>query len=154
MRKSPYSLACFLIISFLSNIFYAQTGKLTGKLTEEGSNETLTGVSIRIININDTTKSLRGYSSASGTFTIKNIPVGTYIILFTSIGYKARTESSVTITEGEQTELHVSLTPAPIRGEALIVSASRREEKASADPRSQWFHRKCTQRASAGCRRL
>ena len=134
MRYSPYHLTLVFFIVFFPVILAAQTGKLTGTLTEEGSNQPLAGVSIKIIRAEDTTKILHGYSNADGKFTIKNIAPGKYAIFFTSLGYKSQSDPAITILSDKTTELNIALSTVPIRGEAIVVTASRRPEKITDAP--------------------
>lgn len=114
----------------------AQTGSLSGVVKESGSSKPIAGASIRVIS-QDNAKVLKGaYSNANGKFTVNNIPVGTYRISFTSVGFKTLEKGSVNITENSTTQLDASLDQELINFNDVIVTASRKQEKVLEAPAS------------------
>jgi len=61
----------------------AQTGSLTGTITDRSTGESLIGASILITDLDRGT-----VTDQDGSFTISDIPVGTYNVRFTYIGYR------------------------------------------------------------------
>jgi hypothetical protein len=100
-------------------------GKLAGKVTDESTNESLSGVSIVIKG----TKS-GGSSITDGTY-ILSLPAGTYTIVYSSTGYSAKEITGVEIKSGETSLLNIILSPN--RGslsEVKIVTAKRETQAA------------------------
>ncbi len=95
---------------------YAQTGTLTGTVTDAESGETLPGANVLIQELN------RGASTdGNGEFTIQNIEPGQYKIRVTFVGYSAFNET-VQITAGQETELNIALETGAVGLDELVVS--------------------------------
>lgn len=55
-----------------------------------------------------------GYSTTTGSggsFTLSNIPAGTYSVTASAIGYSSQTQNNITVTAGQTTTVNFSLTP-------------------------------------------
>lgn len=87
----------FLFVGILSTSIFAQTGTLTGTVTDASSSEPLIGVNIIL---QGTT--LGAATNIDGEYTIDNIPVGTYTIRANFIGFKT-VEEQVEINSGTTT---------------------------------------------------
>jgi hypothetical protein len=74
----------FLITSFTG--FSQKNGSITGKVIDKGTQEILPFVSLQIVG---TQKG--GTTDENGNFRISEIPVGTYNILFSYVGYHSKT---------------------------------------------------------------
>jgi TonB-dependent starch-binding outer membrane protein SusC len=73
---------------------YAQTGSITGTITDQVTGEELPGATVFISEIN------RGTSSGiDGQFTLTNIPVGNYVLRVTYIGYET-IRQDINISQG------------------------------------------------------
>lgn len=117
-----------LLLLILAPLFsLAQAGKLTGKISDAGTNEPLAGVSI-------TPK-----GKASGTTTIGDgtyilsLAPGTYAITFTYLGYQKKEITGVVIKAKESTFLDILMQKAA--GEQLqdvVVTSSVKKESTSA----------------------
>ncbi|HRW74713.1 MAG: carboxypeptidase-like regulatory domain-containing protein [Lewinellaceae bacterium] len=101
---------------------HAQTGVLSGRIIDE-SNLPLPGATL----------SLGGeqgaFSNASGYYTFAALPVGTYTLNVSFIGYETQ-EEQVTITAGETTVLDVQLTPGLNLQEVVVTSQLRGQARA------------------------
>lgn len=87
-----------LLSLFLVPIAMAQTGSITGVVTDQRTNERLPGVSVVITELERGTA-----TNANGEFEITGIPSGTYTMAVTYIGYKRySTEIQVGTTELSQ----------------------------------------------------
>ncbi|WP_234567036.1 SusC/RagA family TonB-linked outer membrane protein [Rhodohalobacter sp. 614A] len=108
-------LIVLLSISIVSSVF-AQTGTLTGTVTESSSGDELPGVNIFIQDAERGT-----VTGADGTYSISSIPVGEYNVTFSFIGYISQ-NITVQIASGEN-QLDVSLEADLIGLEELVVTA-------------------------------
>lgn len=97
---------------------FAQTGSLSGQITDANTGEPLGGATVMIENTS------RGTTSdfLNGEFSLRRIPVGEQTIIFRYMGYVSQT-FSVTIEEGVTSELNVELTADVVGGEDIVVSA-------------------------------
>ena len=91
-----------LLVILASTAAFAQSGSVTGVITDDGTGETLPGVNIILVELN------RGNSAnADGEYTISNVPAGTYNVRATFIGY-ADYRGTVTVGSSE-VELNIAL---------------------------------------------
>jgi outer membrane receptor for ferrienterochelin and colicins len=110
------SLLVFLAISF--NI-QAQTAILKGKLTSENKPVEFANVGLKGTNYGSA-------SDTSGVFVIKNIPVGTYTVIVSVIGYD-RVEKIVTFSENETRVLNFELISNSSSLDELVISGTMQE---------------------------
>lgn len=83
-------------------IAFAQTGSVSGVVTDEKSGDAVPGVNLILVELN------RGISTnADGEYIILNVPAGTYAVRATSIGY-SDFRGSISIGSGN-TELNIAL---------------------------------------------
>jgi TonB-dependent starch-binding outer membrane protein SusC len=97
MKKILLSLSAFLFVLVMGAFTHvsAQTGSLTGTVTDDGTGETLIGATVLIEELE------RGApTDFEGNYRIDNIPVGTYTVRVSYIGYRTVTEQ-VNIQAGE-----------------------------------------------------
>ena len=98
----------------------AQSGKIAGQILDEESSEPLPGVSVYISDID------RGaVSDVDGFYTIASVPVGTYAIRFSFVGYQAVLVQDVEVSTNQTTEIDVELLDSVVEGGEVIVQAER-----------------------------
>ena len=125
MRPSPKLILIFLC--FFAIAGYAQTGNLTGKVTDENSNQALLGASVSVIEV-----SKKALTEADGTFNIKGLNPGKYTLLVSYIGYDSKKIAEVEIIKGELTTLNVVLSLAKSKlNDVVVQSTSARKENLS-----------------------
>ena len=98
------NLSLFLVLLLLPSLAFAQNGSLSGMITDGESEDALPGASILLVEA-----SLGAASSIDGSYTINDIPAGTYTIRVSFVGYKS-SEESITISSGDNT-YSISLEP-------------------------------------------
>lgn len=103
----------FLLIPF--SIVCAQ-GSLTGTVTDNETGDVIPGVNVLIMDLER-----GGATNPEGVYTIENIPVGTYSVRFTFIGYEPVSEA-VNIAGGQNT-LNVSLSMESYTLSDVVVTA-------------------------------
>jgi len=113
-------LTTFLLLTMLSVAAIAQQGKLSGRVTEKGTNEPLIGVNVIIEGTN-----LGGSTDAKGDYVVIGVPPGTYTVKASYIGYQAQNISNIRISSGLTTTRDFVLEQTTINVEALEVVATR-----------------------------
>ncbi len=117
-----------LFILTLSNQLIAQTGTITGKITDAGNGDPLIGANVLIKGT-----SVGSASDINGNYTIFKVPVGAVTIKATYIGFEAQTQK-VTLTLGETLVINIGLDREAIRMQTYVVTASRRRERVEDAP--------------------
>lgn len=123
----------FLLTCIMAN---AQVNTITGKVFEKGTNTSLTGVRIILINKTDSTKILGTWTNNKGDFIVKNIPAGNYNLSFNMLGYKKYNYGILSIMQNENKEIKIEMEEDAVKIGAVVVTASRKSEKALDAPAS------------------
>ena len=112
----------------------AQTGTITGRVTDIGAGKGIVGATARAVS------GVRIAGSAvtddNGNFRITGLPPGSYSVAVTRIGYKPASSVSVAVGGGASSNVAVSMEPAPTQLEQVITAASRVPEKVIDAPAS------------------
>jgi len=93
-----------MLISFLSIAAYAQTGKISGTVTDKKTGETLIGVTVKI---KGTTKGTS--TGPDGKYTIGALADGKHTIEASYVGYATKELPGVTVENGGNTALNIIL---------------------------------------------
>lgn len=112
------------LIPLLTLALSQTTGKISGVIVEEDSNEPLPGANIYLVNTSYGTA-----SDASGRFTIINIPPGKYVLKVDMIGYKSIQMDELIISVNRTTSLDIEMDQTVIEGEVVTVEVSRLTQK-------------------------
>ncbi len=94
----------FLLLFFSFNVAFAQTGKISGKVSDLETGEPLIGANIII---NGT--SLGAATNIDGEYIILNVPPNTYSLTAKYIGYKDVTQSNIRVSVNVTTEVLFAL---------------------------------------------
>lgn len=121
--KQKNLLALLLILMTAS--VYAQSGKLSGTVTEENG-DALISANVII----DAGKGLAAITDFDGKYTINNLTAGTYEVAFKYIG-KEEQKLKVTIAEGQTATLNVVLKEKQQMIDVVVVTGSKYEKKMS-----------------------
>lgn len=84
-----------MVCLFTSAAAVAQTGTLTGIVTDAETGETLPGANVLIVEL-----SRGAATNIDGNYTIENVPAGTYTLRITYVGYKTK-QQQVNVSSGE-----------------------------------------------------
>jgi len=102
----------FIVFTFLAlvagwQLSYAQSGTITGKVTDAEEGEALESATVRLMQDG----ALKGgaYSDANGVYTINNVGVGNYTLVFTYVSYEPDTIKDVIVAAGKTVEINNSL---------------------------------------------
>ncbi len=93
MKPKFLIVACFLACLMAGPIWGAVTGSITGTVIDSKTQEPLAGVSV---SIEGTTMGSK--TDVEGRFNIINVPVGAYLLVFSSIGYAKVEVSNVRVS--------------------------------------------------------
>ncbi len=107
----------FLFFLLLSDLLFAQSASITGKVIAEDSQSPLPGANV---SIKGTT--LGAATDLEGMYKIANVPSGDYTLKVSFIGYESKTVK-ISVTPNAHIELDFSLKPKSIEGEEVVVTA-------------------------------
>ena len=111
-----------------------ETGILTGRISSE-SGESLFGANIMVRS--PAIEGLRGSTSDSrGMYRLDGLPAGEYEVTVSFLGFESDTASRVIVQGGARTERNFVLAASVLVGQEVVVSASRKREKALDAPAS------------------
>ena len=109
-------LTAFVLAAFIVPAAFAQTGAVTGTVTDAESGETIPGANVALTEIN------RGAATTpSGDYTIDSVPVGTYTLRVSFVGYSTF-EADVTVEANQTTTQDVALEPGTFDLNEVVVT--------------------------------
>jgi outer membrane receptor protein involved in Fe transport len=112
-------IGAFAILEALAGPAYAQTAKLSGKITDAASGETLPGASVQLVGT-----TLGATSDVEGDYVVVGIVPGTYTVRVSYIGY-ATQNIELRLVSDRTTELNVRLRAEDQQQDELIVESQR-----------------------------
>jgi len=110
----------FIAIIFSTICFAGNTGKLSGRVTDNSNGEPLIGANVFIQELNTGTS-----TDLNGDYFILNIPPGTYSVSVSMVGYAKVTKSNVAIIIDRTTTENFSLETTLIEVEGVVIVAER-----------------------------
>ena len=119
-------LPVFFLILFPLVIIAQQTGSVTGVVIDKSSQLPLASISVQL-----SATSLGIITDSIGKFTITNIPVKTYNIIFSGTGYKPYTLFNVVINSGNQNNFTVELENASSLLNEVVVRTNKKSVRAA-----------------------
>ncbi|MBP6624001.1 MAG: carboxypeptidase-like regulatory domain-containing protein, partial [Chitinophagaceae bacterium] len=90
-----------LLLLHLTFAISAQTANVKGKLIDAETKQGIEFGTISFKNSLDSANILGGKSKEQGNFNIPNIPFGSYVVTYSSIGYSSKKVKSVVINQAE-----------------------------------------------------
>ncbi len=112
-------LSSIVLMLFLTSLSFAQSGSITGIVTDSQTGDYLPGTNIMLEGTTIGTSSDLG-----GKYRIDNVTPGTYNVVVRYVGYEQNT-SSVTVVAGRTTEANIALNVSYIQMDDIIVSGMR-----------------------------
>jgi hypothetical protein len=95
-----------------------KTGIIKGRVTDRETGRPLIGANVLVVS------SQRGAATdAEGQFVIGHVPVGSYSVRFTYLGYETATRTDVIVRSSRMTFVNVDLKESVLEGEAVEVTA-------------------------------
>ena len=128
---SKFLFTSFAIMMFLSVQILGQgNGTITGNIKDANTGETLIRVNVII---SGTT--IGAATNLSGNYNIINVPVGTYTIVYSLIGYETLKKSNISVSANQSGEVNAELSLTALElGNVSVYAASRRKEKITEAP--------------------
>ncbi len=93
-----------IVLVFIANLTYAQTGVLKGKVIDRKTKETVIGATVSIVGTYYAVP-----TDVNGNYTITNIKPGEYSVKIVYLGYKEQLNNGIKISNGNTTTLNVQL---------------------------------------------
>ena len=106
------------LIFYLFSVVYASTGSITGQAIDADTHQPLLGANLIIADTE-----LGTACDNEGRFFIDNVPVGSYTVTISMIGYAAISRANVNIYSQRQTPLNFYLYPSALEGKTVTVRA-------------------------------
>ncbi|MHB1688233.1 MAG: TonB-dependent receptor [Ignavibacteriaceae bacterium] len=114
-----------LIIFSIATTVLAASGNIEGYIKDVQTGETLPGANVFLKGT-----SLGAATDANGKYVIRNIPVGSYVIRISYVGYKFE-EFTVVIKEGLTLRQNFNLKAVGVEGKAIVVTAQASGQNAA-----------------------
>jgi outer membrane receptor for ferrienterochelin and colicin len=124
MRRTILRTICVgavLALCVMKN-YAGTTGKISGKITDVATNESLVGANILI---NGT--SLGASTDVDGEYYIINIPPGIYSVTFRMVGYTPKVLENVRVQVDLTTKVSLELVQTTVQVDAVVVTMAKRE---------------------------
>ena len=103
---------------FAPSAVHAVQGTITGRVIDGGTQAPLSAVQVHIPSL-----SLGGFTAGDGTFTLSNVPAGTYQIRAERLGYTTQNRD-VTVVSGQAADVQFALTTAALALDAVIITGT------------------------------
>lgn len=107
----------------------AQTGSVTGLVRSADSGSPLIAAVVQVLTA-DGGRVASALTNQTGRYNVANVPPGTYTISVSNTGYENGRQPGVTVTAGQAATANFDLATRAIDLDPIVVSASRREERA------------------------
>src|SRR5690606_14577968 len=113
---------------------WAQDGAVSGRLTDSETGAPLVGA--RVEAVAGTRAVASTVSAQDGSYRLANVPPGTYAIVVTLLGYETQRIEGIRVVAGETTLVGAQLVASAFQLNPVVISASKRQEKALDAPAS------------------
>ncbi len=119
-RACTAAVLVMVTLAMAAPAFAQGTGKITGKVTDGETGKALAWTNVTVIG-----SPYGATTNQVGQYVIDFVPVGTYVVQATFIGYKSHRESDVAVQLDRSTVVDFSLAPDVIQAEEVVVEADR-----------------------------
>lgn len=113
-------LALVVLLTFCMSSAFAQTGKISGTVTDAETGEPLPGVNVILVDTD-----LGAATGPEGQYNILNVPPGSYSLRAQIIGYAAVTKTGVNVNIGLTRTVDFEMQVEAIAGQEVVVEASQ-----------------------------
>jgi hypothetical protein len=97
-------LVCALLMQFPLHAQEIKRGAITGRVIDKTTKEPIVGATVKVVGLE-----LGAVADLDGKFTIQNIPVGTYQVKISAVGYESTIRSDVVVSTARAYILIVEL---------------------------------------------
>jgi outer membrane receptor for ferrienterochelin and colicins len=135
MMRFRTGLMAVLGLVLFAGVLSAQqtTGVISGRLTDAETQTGISGATVQVVTAGNRSVG-SAVTDAQGQFRVANVPAGTYALLFNMVGYETDRTENVRVVAGETTIAGASLQTMAFQLNPLVVSASKKPEKAVEAP--------------------
>jgi len=117
-------IAIGLFLSVLVHISFSQSqdtlkGEIVGTVLDKSTQQPLPSVNVLIIGTG-----MGSVTDADGRFMIKNIPVGTYLLKASLVGYQTVVKTDIVVATGHKTQVMFALSEAVVNMDEVTVKAN------------------------------
>lgn len=123
-----------LVSLFCSSIAFAQTGQLSGTVTDSESLDTLPGATVILLN-SDNLQIGGAASDATGQFIFQRLAPGTYTLQVSFIGFETHS-ASLSLDDGQNLIYNPELIPSGLNLGTVEIASARRRERLMDTPAS------------------
>lgn len=127
MKKIIASLLLCLTFILFTNLTFAQTGKIAGKVFDGKTGEVLIGVKVTIEGTITATS-----SDYEGKFSLSNLKPGTYNLLISYIGYSKKVLTGIEVKAKEVTPINISMVESTKAFDDIVIRGEVKKESANA----------------------
>jgi hypothetical protein len=122
LMKRGYGILCItvLVVCLAASLGAQTTGKVSGMILDAANNEPLIGANVLI---EGTT--MGTVAESDGSFSIINIPPGTYALRVQYMGYTPKIVTGLKVSVNRTTEQTVRLSQTMLEGKAVVVEADK-----------------------------
>ena len=118
MPASRLLLFFFLVVGYSGSVWAQATGSITGRVT------TTDGDPAEAVSVGLEGQALGDITTDKGTYTIKSVPAGTYVIRVSSVGLKPA-QQPVTVAAGQRLTLNFQLAEGTAQLQEVLVRGAR-----------------------------
>ncbi len=111
---------CLLLLFLVPGVVFAQSAKIRGTVIDQKSKEPLIGANITVEGTN-----LGAATDIDGEFIILNVPIGTYTIKTSYVGYRTSAISNIRVSGLLTTEVNFELSSEDIQVQAVEIIAEK-----------------------------
>ncbi|MBI4541077.1 MAG: TonB-dependent receptor [Gemmatimonadetes bacterium] len=133
IRIGKWLWAGLLVAASVATDGLAQTGTITGRVTDAESGAPLVSAGIEVLS-GGGAGGAEVLSDQDGQFRAVNLAPGTYALVVSLIGYETTRVDGVQVRGGQTTTVAIQLVPRALVLNPVIVTASKRQEKALSAP--------------------
>lgn len=134
VRSLRFLLAAASFLLLAAAPAWAQDGAISGRLTDSETGAPLAGA--RVEAVAGTRAVASTVSGNDGSYRLANVPPGTYAVVVTLLGYETQRIEGIRVVAGETTLVGAQLVASAFQLNPVVISASKRQEKALDAPAS------------------
>jgi outer membrane receptor for ferrienterochelin and colicins len=116
-------------VALFASPLWAQSGTITGQARVADTLAPLGGAVVQVFGA-DGGRVASSLTNQSGRFVVANVPAGTYSVTVSITGYQTGRVDGINVVGGQSTNISVDLRSQAIDLDPVVVSASRRQERA------------------------
>jgi outer membrane receptor for ferrienterochelin and colicins len=123
--------ACLL--AGVASIPAQQSGEIRGTVQAAQTGQPVPGAVVEVVTVAGQV-ARRTVTENDGSFVVSGVSPGTYVVQATITGYATQRASNVSVQPGQPISLTFTMTPMAVELDPVVISASRRTEKALSAP--------------------